>query len=122
VPTAGVGEVSIHHEERGDMKEACARLLQDTKKMLFDSSGTLTRPKTKLARFAAREAGLTHCPTFIIEGGESALYRRRIGELRAKTRPRTEGRLVPQRRCLPHPENFPSFDETALGFLGRGER
>ena len=105
-----------------DMKGAYMKLPEETRKMMLDNSRTVAELKTRFPRFTAKEAGRISCPTLIINGEESALYLRRIGELMTEAIPRAERTVVPRSRHFPHLENASFFNETVLGFLGRRER
>ena len=101
-----------------DMKGAFRGLPEETKKMMIDNAKTVAELKTKFPMFTAREAGMISCPTLVINGEESALYLRRIGELMAKAVPRAKRIIVPRSRHFPHMENPEFFNDQVLRFLG----
>lgn len=100
-----------------DKKGAFGGLPEDTRKMMIDNAKTVAELKTKFPKFTAREAGMISCPTLVINGEESALYLRRIGELMAKAVPRAKRVIVPGSRHFPHMENQESFNDQVLKFL-----
>jgi len=100
------------------MKGAFRGLHEETKKMMIDNAKTVAELKTKFPMFTAREAGMISCPTLVINGEESALYLRRIGELMAKAVPRAKRVMVPRSRHFPHMENPEFFNDQVLRFLG----
>jgi pimeloyl-ACP methyl ester carboxylesterase len=101
-----------------DMKGAYRSFPEDARRMMLDNVRTIAELKTKFPRFTAKEAGLISCPTLIVNGEESALYLRRIGELMEKGVPRARRMIVPRSRHFPHMENAQAFNEMVLGFLG----
>jgi pimeloyl-ACP methyl ester carboxylesterase len=104
-----------------DMRGAYRGLAEDTRKMIIDNARTIAELKTKFPKFTAKEAGLISCPTLVINGQDSALYLRRIGELMAKSVPRAKRMMVPKSRHFPHMENAPVFNGMVLDFIGRKE-
>lgn len=100
-----------------DMKGAFRGLPEETKKMMIDNAKTVSELKTKFPMFTAREAGMISCPTLVINGEESALYLRRIGELMAKAVPKAKRVMVPGSRHFPHMENSEFFNDQVLRFL-----
>jgi pimeloyl-ACP methyl ester carboxylesterase len=101
-----------------DMKGAYRSFPDDARRMMLDNARTIAELKTKFPRFTAKEASLISCPTLIVNGEESALYLRRIGELMEKGAPRAKRMIVPRSRHFPHMENPRAFNEMVLGFLG----
>jgi pimeloyl-ACP methyl ester carboxylesterase len=57
------------------------------------------------------------CKTLIINGGESALWLRRIGELTASSIPNAERAKISGARHFPHIENASDFNERVMKFL-----
>jgi pimeloyl-ACP methyl ester carboxylesterase len=100
-----------------DKKGAFRELPEDTRKMMIDNAKTVAELKTRFPMFTTREAGMISCPTLVINGEESALYLRRIGELMAKAVPRAKRIMVPGSRHFPHMENPGFFNEQVLKFL-----
>ena len=101
-------------------KEGAFRALPDeTRKMMLDNARTVAELKTPFPKFTEREAGRITAPTLVLNGEDSALYLRKIGELAAKAVPGARRTLVPQSRHFPHFENPEFFNSTVLGFLER---
>jgi len=101
-----------------DMKGAFRELPEDTRRMMLDNARTVAELKTRFPKFTEKEAGLISCPTLVLNGQESALYLRRIGELTAKAVPKAKRAMVPGSRHFPHMENPAFFNERLLEFLG----
>jgi pimeloyl-ACP methyl ester carboxylesterase len=101
-----------------DLKGAFRGLPEETRKMMLDNARTVAELKTKFPSFTAREAARISCPTLVLNGEQSALYLRRIGELVTKAVPGARRSMVPGSRHFPHMENPEFFNEKVLGFLG----
>ena len=101
-----------------DMKGAFRGLPEETRRMMLDNARTVAELKTKFPRFAEKEAVLISCPTLVVNGEQSALYLRRIGELMARAVPGAKRIIAPGSRHFPHMENPTYFNENVLGFLG----
>ncbi len=100
-----------------DLKGAFRGLPEETRKMMLDNAKTVAELKTKFPAFTAKEAARISCPTLVLNGEQSALYLRRIGELVTKTVPGARRLMVPGSRHFPHMENPEFFNEKAMGFL-----
>jgi pimeloyl-ACP methyl ester carboxylesterase len=100
-----------------DMKGAFRALPEETRRMMLDNAKTVAELKTKLPRFTSTEVGRISRPTLVMNGEQSALYLRKIGELTAKVVPEAKRILVPGSRHFPHMENAAFFNEKVLGFL-----
>jgi len=100
-----------------DMKGAFAKLPEDAKRMMMDNARTIAELKTTFPRFTAIEAGKISCPTLIINGENSALWLRKIGELLAGAVPRSQLVRVGGARHFPHMENPDEFNKNVLRFL-----
>ena len=100
-----------------DMKGAFKGLPEDTRRMMFDNARTVAELKTRFPMFTAKEAGMISCPTLVVNGEESALYLRKIGELMAKAVPKARRVMVPRSRHFPHMESPEFFNGKVLGFL-----
>jgi pimeloyl-ACP methyl ester carboxylesterase len=101
-----------------DAVGAFRALPDDVRRMMLENARTVAELKTKFPRFTEREAGRISRPTLVVNGAESALYLRKIGELMAKAVPGARRVVVPGSRHFPHIENFESFNSQVLGFLG----
>ncbi len=106
-----------------DRAGAYAGLGEETKRMMLDNARTIAELKTKFPRFTPVEAGKISRPTLVVNGEQSALWLRRIGDLMAKSVPGAQRVLVPGSRHFPHMENSEFFNAKVLGFLeGEGAR
>ena len=101
-----------------DMKGAFRGFPEETRKMMLDNAKTVAELKTKFPAFTSKEAALISCPTLVLNGEQSALYLRRIGELVTKAVPGAKRLIVPGSRHFPHMENPSFFNENVLSFLG----
>lgn len=100
-----------------DNKGAFASFPENTRKMMLDNARTIAELKTVFPRFTAVEAATIKCPTLIVNGGSSALWLRRIGELLAKAVPGSKAVSISNSRHFPHFENPGEFNSKVLGFL-----
>jgi len=100
-----------------DMKGAFAKLPEETKRMMLDNARTIAELKTAFPRFTSTEARLISCPTLIINGENSALWLRRIGELLSQAVPKSQLVRVSGARHFPHIENPDEFNKQVLTFL-----
>ena len=100
-----------------DKVGAFRALPEDVRGMMLDNAKTVAELKTKFPRFTAKEAGSISRPTLIVNGAESALYLRKIGELMAKAVPGARRSVVPGCRHFPHMENSEFFNSQVMGFL-----
>jgi len=100
-----------------DMKGAYAKLPEETKRMMLDNARTIAELKTAFPRFTVAEARLISCPTLIINGENSALWLRRIGELLSQAVPKSQLVRVGGARHFPHMENPDEFNKQVLTFL-----
>jgi pimeloyl-ACP methyl ester carboxylesterase len=100
-----------------DMKGAYAKLPEETKRMMLDNARTIAELKTVFPRFTAAEARLISCPTLIINGENSALWLRRIGELLSQAVLKSKLVKVSGARHFPHLENPDEFNKQVLTFL-----
>jgi len=87
-----------------DSEGAFRRLSEGARKMMLDNAKTIAELRTTFPRFTAKEAGKISAPTMVVNGQESALWLRRIGELTAKAVPRARRVTVPGARHFPHME------------------
>ncbi len=103
-----------------DRRGSFASLPAATREMMLDNARTIAELKTVFPRFTAAEAGRIACPSLIVNGEESALWLRRIGELLGRAIPNSRVVKVSGARHFPHLENPNEFNEKVLGFLGKG--
>jgi pimeloyl-ACP methyl ester carboxylesterase len=92
-------------------------LAEDVRKMMMDNARTVAELRTVFPQFTSKEAGRISRPTLVVNGEESALYLRKIGELTAKNVPGAKRTLVPASRHFPHMENAGFFNEKVLSFV-----
>ena len=100
-----------------DSRGAFLRFPEDVRKMMLENAKTVAELKTAFPRFTAKEAGEITCPTLVVNGEESALWLRRIGELLAATVAGARRVTVPGSRHFPHMENAEFFNSKVLEFL-----
>ncbi|MDA4119152.1 MAG: alpha/beta hydrolase [Thaumarchaeota archaeon] len=106
-----------------DSEGAFRRLSEGARKMMLDNARTIAELRTKFPRFTAKEAGRISAPTMVVNGQESALWLRRIGELTAMAVPKARRVTVPGARHYPHMENPEVFNSNVLDFLvGKGKQ
>ena len=103
-----------------DRRGSFASLPAATREMMLDNARTIAKLKTVFPRFTAAEAGRIACPSLIVNGEESALWLRRIGELLGRAIPNSRVVKVSGAIHFPHLENPNEFNEKVLGFLGKG--
>ena len=101
-----------------DKRGAYLGLPQETRSMMLENARTIAELKTKFPRFTATEAAKISCPTLVLNGEESALWLRKIGELVAGAVPGARRELVSRSRHFPHMENPEEFNRRVVGFLG----
>ncbi|HEY6283662.1 MAG TPA: alpha/beta hydrolase [Nitrososphaerales archaeon] len=106
-----------------DSMGAFRRLSEGARKMMLDNARTIAELRTTFPRFTATEAGRISAPTMVVNGQDSALWLRRIGELTAKAIPKARRVTVPGARHFPHMENPEVFNSNVLDFLeGKGKQ
>jgi pimeloyl-ACP methyl ester carboxylesterase len=100
-----------------DEKGAFRRLSEGARKMMIDNARTIAELRTTFPRFTAKEAGRISSPTMVVNGQETAIWLRRIGELTARAVPKARRVTVPGARHFPHMENPDFFNSNVLSFL-----
>lgn len=100
-----------------DRKGAYEGLPEETRKMMLDNARTIAEQKTVFPRFTRPEAAKISRPTLIVNGEETALWLRRIGELLAQSIPGARRVIAPASRHFPHMENAAFFNAQVLEFL-----
>jgi pimeloyl-ACP methyl ester carboxylesterase len=101
-----------------DKEGAFAAMPDAVKKMMLDNAKTIAELRTKLPRFKPH-VGKISCRTLVINGEQSALWLRRIGELTAKSVPHSEAAKIPGSRHFPHFENPSEFNSKVLAFISK---
>lgn len=87
--------------------------------MMLDNAKTIAELRTKLPPFRER-APKVSSRTLVINGTDSALWLRRIGQLTAAAVPKCQHASVANARHFPHLENAPEFNRQVQGFLSTG--
>jgi pimeloyl-ACP methyl ester carboxylesterase len=101
-----------------DKPGAFAAMPEPVRAMMLDNARTIGELRTPFPPFKARAAKLTS-KTLIVNGQDSALWLRRIGQLMLKAVPHGEAFIVPQARHFPHLENDSAFNAKVLDFFSR---
>ena len=116
---AGENERAVELNVDGiqDRKGAFRELPEESRRMMLDNARTVAELRTRFPRFTVKEAGLITCPTLVVNGEQSALYLRKIGDLLAGAIPGAKRAVVPGSRHFPHMENPELFNSIVLGFL-----
>ena len=99
-----------------DKPGAFAAMPEVQRRMMIDNARTIAELRTKFPPFKA-QIGKIVCRTLVINGEESALWLRRIGELAASSIPLARGAKISRARHFPHIENVSEFNERVLSFL-----
>jgi non-heme chloroperoxidase len=99
-----------------DKKGAFASMPDATRKMMLDNARTIAELRTKFPSFRER-AGRIACKTLVVNGAQSALWLRRIGELTAAAVPKCEAAKIANARHFPHLENPAEFNQRVLAFI-----
>ena len=97
---------------------AFASMADPAKKMFLDNARTIAELRTKLPPFKAH-VGKISCRTLVVNGAESALWLRRIGDLVARSVPNCEALTVARSRHFPHFENPTDFNANVLKFISK---
>lgn len=97
---------------------AFAELPDPVKAMMLDNAKTIAELRTRFPPFKSQAADIS-CRTLVINGEQTAVWLRRIGELVAKHVPRCEALTVTASRHFPHIENAPELNENVLKFISK---
>jgi len=97
---------------------AFAELPASAQEMMLDNAKTIAELRTKLPPFKAMAPKISR-RTLVINGQDSALWLRRIGELVVRAVPRSVAVSIPKSRHFPHLENPSEFNSEALKFLSK---
>lgn len=100
-----------------DRRGSFAAMPAQVKEMMLDNSATIAELETEFPRFTSQEAEKIKSPTLVINGEDSALWLRRIGELLAKHVPDSRRERIKDARHFPHMENPKDFNDVTLRFL-----
>ena len=99
-----------------DLPGAFAAMPETQRQMMADNARTIAELRTKFPPFKGH-IGKIACRTLVINGAESALWLRRIGELAASSVPKAQRATVSKARHFPHIENAPEFNDKVMRFL-----
>jgi pimeloyl-ACP methyl ester carboxylesterase len=99
-----------------DRAGAFAELPEAQRRMMEDNARTIAELRTKFPPFKTRIVKIA-CRTLVINGEESALWLRRIGELTVSSTPRAQGAKVSKARHFPHIENATEFNSLVAKFF-----
>ena len=115
---AGQAEKAVELNVNGvqDLRGAFAALPEAQKRMMLDNARTIAELRTKFPPFKARTKRISS-RTLVVNGEQSALWLRRIGELTASSIPNAEGARISGARHFPHIENASDFNERVMKFL-----
>jgi pimeloyl-ACP methyl ester carboxylesterase len=97
---------------------AFSSMADNARKMMLDNAKTIAELRTKLPPFGA-SAGKISCRTLVVNGEESALWLRRIGELVARSVPDCEALTIAGSRHFPHMENPAEFNSAVIKFVSK---
>ncbi len=117
---AGEAERAVELNVDGvqDKRGAFTSMPEVVKRMMVENARTIGELRTKFPPFKPH-VGKIACKTLVINGEESPLWLRRIGELVSASVPHGEAVRVTHARHFPHLENASEFNERVLGFLSR---
>jgi len=101
-----------------DSQGAFASMPDPVRKMMLDNARTIAELRTKLPRFKPH-VGKISCRTLVINGEQSALWLRRIGELTAKSVPHGKSLKIQGSRHFPHLESPSEFNSKVLNFISK---
>lgn len=102
-----------------DRRGAFRSMPEAARTMMLDNARTVAELKTKFPPFKDR-APRVSSRTLVINGAESALWLRRIGQLTAAAIPKSQHASVANARHFPHMENAPEFNRQVQEFLSAG--
>jgi non-heme chloroperoxidase len=97
---------------------AFAELPESAREMMLDNARTIAELRTRLPPFKAKAAKLSP-RTLVINGEQTAVWLRRIGELVAQSVPNGKALTVTASRHFPHLENPDEFNTNLLEFISK---
>ncbi len=118
---AGQNERAVELNVDGvqDQKGAFRAMPDAARTMMLDNARTIAELKTKFPPFRDRAPQVTS-RTLVINGSDSALWLRRIGQLTAAAIPKCQHASVANARHFPHMENAAEFNRRVQDFLSAG--
>lgn len=99
-----------------DMKGAFASMPDSIKKMMLENARTIAELRTRFPTFRERASRIA-CKTLVVNGAQSALWLRRIGELTAASIKQAQSAKVEGARHFPHMENATAFNQLVTSFV-----
>lgn len=102
-----------------DSEGAYRKMPEDARRMMADNARTIAELGTRFPRFTAAEAGRIVAPTMVVNGAQTALWLRRIGELSAKAIHGARHESITGARHFPHMENSEEFNGKVRQFLDK---
>lgn len=99
-----------------DSQGAFAAMAPETKRMMLDNAKTVGELRTRFPPFKP-QIGRIKARTLVVNGAESALWLRRIGQLTASGIAGSQLVAIPGSRHFPHMENAPEFNARLAAFL-----
>lgn len=104
-----------------DRRGSFAMMPTSAQQMMLANSATIAELETEFPRFTSKEAGRIRCPTLVVNGEDSALWLRRIGELLVRAVSGSKAEKIRGARHFPHLENPKDFNDAVLRFLGQAQ-
>lgn len=100
-------------------REGAYKFLPDSvKRMMLDNANTIAELRTRLPPFKAQLGSIT-CNTLVINGENSPLWSRRIGEVLARSLKHVEAIKIRGSTHFPHLEKPVDFNEIVLDFISK---
>ena len=100
---------------------AFAELPAPAQEMMVDNAKTIAELRTRLPPFKASAVKIARS-TLVINGANSAVWLKRIGELAARAIPHAQALTISGSRHFPHLENPSEFNSSALKFIASARR
>lgn len=97
---------------------AFRKLPEDAQKMMNENAKTIGELKTKFPVFTKDDCRRIRCKTLVINGDQSPIWLRRIGDRLGESIPQVESAKIANAHHFPHIENPAEFNSRILAFLG----
>ncbi len=97
-----------------------AKFDQGTRQMMLDNARTIGELGNQFPGFGPEDLRSMSCRALVLNGAESPVWLRRIGELTSRYLPGSRRVVVPGSKHFPHIENPSYFNETVAAFLKGG--
>lgn len=120
--TEGQTEKAVELNVDGIMnREGAFRSFPDQiRNMMMENANTIAELKTKLPPFKAQLSNIS-CNTLVINGEDSPLWSRRIGEVLGGSLRHAEALTIPGCAHFPHIEKSAEFNEKVLNFISKNK-